>query len=247
MSDNPSQIDGTDEPPTLAPASSQQPTPFDSLGKTSKLDSLRIPEAELLERQQRLNDAHVEILHVPNYPHFYPLIIFDLQRDIPPRAHSALTSATYGLAALGCSVSFNILAILCVRGLPLFHHVRSLIFGLIQGFGTVYVVFNYSFVRLYTACAKHDIPFSWVVVQFAIVGWAVYLSFGFPNSGSVGLATFLDLLAKSPSALSHFMAAINTGLILTAAFFEFVTLYRAQAYRKVSGQDDSHLPGQATV
>jgi hypothetical protein len=245
---NPFEEEGNDdELPVYQAPTPQRQTVFNSPGKASKLESLRIREAELLERQQKLNGARAEIIHGPNYPSFYPVIVFDLQRDIPQPAHAALRSAVYGLMALVCSVCFNILAIICVRGLPLFHHVRSLVFGLIQGFGTAYIVFNYSFSRLYAACAKRDIPFSWVIIQFAVVGWTVYLSIGFPDSGCVGLATFLDLIAKSPSTLSPLIAAINTGLIVAVAFFEFITLYRAQAYQKISGQEDTHVANQATV
>jgi hypothetical protein len=75
----------------------------------------------------------------------------------------------------------------------------------------------------------------------------VYLSIGFPDSGCVGLATFLDLLAKSKSTFSMVVAAVNTALIVAAAFLEFVTLYRAQAYQKVSGQEDEPLPNKANV
>jgi len=101
----------------------------------------------------------------------------------------------------------------------------------------MYVVYNLSFQKLYTCCKKSDIPFSWVMTQFFAVGWMVYLTIGFPNSGSVGLATLLDLLAKSRRKFGMLIAFINTLLIGIATLFEFVTLYRAQEYQKVSGND----------
>jgi hypothetical protein len=76
------------------------------------------------------------------------------------------------------------------------------------------------------------------MIQFAVVGWTVYLTIGFPDSGCVGLATFLDLLAKSRFKFSMFVAFVNTILVGGAALLQFVTLYKAQAYEKVSGQDD---------
>jgi hypothetical protein len=78
-----------------------------------------------------------------------------------------------------------------------------------------------------------------------VVGWSVYLTIGFPDSGCVGLATFLDLLAKSKFKFSMLVAFLNTIFIASAAFFQFLTLYKAQAYQKVSGQDDEVLARQA--
>jgi hypothetical protein len=245
---NPFQAEGNDdESVAFQTAISPRRVTYDTPSKMSKLESLQIREAELLKRQQRLVDARLEIGHVPNFPSFWPTVVFDLDRDIPRRAPACVTTSLYGLTALACSVCFNIVAIACVRGLPMFHHVRSLVFGIIQGFGTLYIALNYSFHRLYAACAQKDIPFSWIIVQFLLVGWCVYLSIGFPDSGCVGLATFLDLIAKSKSAFSMLVAAINTGLIVAAAFLQFVTLYKAQVYQKVSGQEDDALPNQAKV
>jgi hypothetical protein len=230
-------------PPKAISPSPSFPKPPQTL---SKLEQLRAREAELLRRQQELREARAEVIASPNFPRFYPVLVFDLNRDIPARAHSCLQNAVYGLLAIIASVVFNVFAVLCVWGLRQnFHHVRSMIFALIQGFGTVYLVFNYSFLRLYDACKKKDIPFSWIVIQFIVVGWTVYLTIGFPDSGSVGLATFLDLMAKSRFKFSMLMSFVNTLLIATATFFEFLTLYKAQAYQKVSGQDDvpaSHQP-----
>jgi hypothetical protein len=93
--------------------------------------------------------------------------------------------------------------------------------------------------KLYASCKKRDIPFSWVVTQFLIIAWCVYLSIGFPNSGCVGLATFLDLIAMSPSGFSVFMAFLNTLLIVGATILQTMALYRAQQYQKVSGSDDT--------
>jgi hypothetical protein len=247
MSDNPFEGDPADDAaPAFDPSTPQRfplPPPT-SASNQARLEALRAREAELRDRQIRLQSDRAEIIPSPNFPSFAPVIIFDLDRDIPKRAHSCLTVSLYGLGVLIASVDLNILSILSVRGLYGFHRIRSIVFGLIQGFGTSYVVFNYSFSRLYTYCRRRDIPFSWIVTQFAVVGWLAYLAIGFPDSGCVGLATFLDLLAKSKSTFSMVVAGINTLLVVAAVYFQFLTLYKAQAYQKVSGADEGLLPGQ---
>ena len=137
------------------------------------------------------------------------------------------------------SAIFNIFAVLSVSGLPTYPKVRCFIFAIIQGFATVYVLINYSYEKLYISCKKHDIPFSWTTIEFMIIAWLVYLAIGFPSSGNVGLATFLDLVAKSNSGFAVFMAFINMGLICGAAATQFLCLMKAQAYQKVSGNDDT--------
>jgi hypothetical protein len=204
----------------------------------SKLEQLRIREAELLSRQQLLRDSRSEIIAVPNYPAIWPVIVFDPVRDLGAKSHSVARLSLYGLIAVCCSTAYNMLAVLSVWKLPGYNHLRSFIFAGLQGFGTAYVCYNYSFLKLYASCRKKDIPFSWIITQFLIIAWCVYLSIGFPTSGCVGLATFLDLIAKSPSGFSIFVAFINTALIISATVLQTLTLYRAQQYQKVSGSDD---------
>lgn len=252
MSDNPFREDDSDlESPVedTQPAVQQQST---STGGEwtqglSRLEQLRRREQELLRELQRLNDSRVGFLSSPNYPAVFPLVIYDPDRDIPERARSCVKNSLYGLAAVVVSALFNIVAVLCVWGLPTYHHVRCLIFAMIQGFGTAYVVFNYSYTKLYNSCRQRDVPFSWVVWQFAILAWCIYLTVGFPDSGCVGLATFLDLIAKSPYKFSMLMALLNTFLIGAATYFQFVTLYQAQAYQKVSGHDQMDETGDALL
>lgn len=245
MSDNPFQGEYVDDeaqfqpiPDAEAPPVASAPSAASTQGM-SKLQQLRAREAELLRRQQLLNESRAEIITMPNWPPFYPLIIYDPDRDLPKRSHECVKSALYGLIAVVASVLFNCLAVLCVWGLPGYHHVRCFIFAIIQGFGTFYVVFNYSFTKLYYACRAKDVPFSWVVTQFCLFGWLVYLTIGFPDSGCVGLATFLDLVAKSDHTFSMLMAFLNTGLVGAAAYFQMMALYQTQAYQKVSGHDET--------
>jgi hypothetical protein len=242
-SENPFQADTNDDDDDapFASNSAVYPALFSqgSHSTSPKMQELLRRQDGLRERERRLRDGRAEIIPPPNFPSFAPMLVFDLDRDIPKNAHSCVNSSLYALVGITASAVLNLLAILCVRGLPTFHHIRSIIFGILQGFATVYVVLNYSFIKLYASCRNRDIPFSWMVSQFAMVAWVLYLAIGFPDSGCVGLATFLDLLAKSPSTFSRIVAALNTGLIATVAYFQFVTLYRAQVYQKISGQDES--------
>jgi hypothetical protein len=249
MSDsNPFEDNPADEPPALTrpipPRPSFSPS---SPARQSRLEELLARQAELRERDARLRNSRAEIVPEPNFPQFAPTIVFDLDRDIPKLAHPCVTASLHGLIAVIVSSFVNVLAILSVRGLSNFHFVRSMVFGLIQGFGTVYVVFNYSFLRLYAFCRKRDISFSWIVTQFVIVGWIIYLAIGFPDSGCVGVATFLDLLAKSRSRFSMTIAGINTAIVILSAYCQFATLYKAQAYQKVSGAGENEVPNPVRV
>jgi uncharacterized membrane protein YkvI len=238
MSDNPFCEEDAGKVATPVRAAAPQKTVARSGDAAAKLEQLRLREQELYRRQEELNVARTDLVPQDNYPAWYPVLRFDLEADIPLRAHLCLKASLYGMITLVFAVFVNVVAVLFVSGHKTFRHIRSLIFALIQSFGTTYVVYNYSFQKLYQSCRRADIPFSWVITQFIVVPWLVYLTIGFPNSGSVGLATFLDLLAQSKSKLSMLIAFINTLLIGIAAFLEFVTLYKAQQYQKISGADE---------
>ncbi|OHT03123.1 hypothetical protein TRFO_06771 [Tritrichomonas foetus] len=248
MSDNPFQNDADDEMPqftkpttttTSASITSSVPAAGSSQYKLSKLEQLRAREAELLRRQQEIQGVRAEIVPEPNYPPFYPIIVYNPDTDIPTAAKSCVTFCLYGLMAMIAAAMFNVLAVLSVSGLPTYPKVRCFIFSIIQGFATVYVILHYSFEKLYSNCKKHDVPFMWTIIQFIIIGWLIYLTIGFPTSGSVGLATFLDLVAKSNSGFSIFMAFINMILTGAATGCQFLALMKAQAYQKISGHDDT--------
>ncbi|KAK8892206.1 hypothetical protein M9Y10_029429 [Tritrichomonas musculus] len=242
MSDNPFQEEGDPEMPQLdniqqksasATSSSQSPS------KLSKLEQLRAREAELLRRQQQIQGLRLEISPDANFPPFYPLVVYNLDNDIPPSAQLCVKYNLYSFLLMTCAAVFNVLAVLCVSGLPTYPKVRCFIFALIQGFATFYVLLHYSYEKLYASCKKRDIPFSWTITSFLIVSWMIYLSIGFPTSGSVGLATFLDLVAKSNNGFSVFIAFINMLLTGGATGFQFLSLMKAQAYQKVSGTEDT--------
>lgn len=242
MSENPFQEEGDQEMPDFSnlqqknlssTSSSQSPS------KLSKLEQLRAREAELLRRQQDIQGRRIEISPDANFPPFYPLVVYNLQDDIPSSAQLCVKYNLYSLLLMTCAAIFNVLAVLCVSGLPTYPKVRCFIFSIIQGFATFYVLLHYSYEKLYASCKKRDIPFSWTIISFLIIAWMIYLTIGFPTSGSVGLATFLDLVAKSNSGFSVFIAFINMLLTGAATGFQFLCLMKAQAYQKVSGTEDT--------
>ena len=242
MADNPFQEEGDQEMPNFDNVQQKSASPTSSSqspSKLSKLEQLRAREAELLRRQQEIQGKRLEISPDANFPPFYPLVVYNLENDIPSAAQSCVKCNLYSLMLMTCAAIFNVLAVLCVSGLPTYPKVRCFIFSLIQGFATFYVLLHYSYEKLYLACKKHDIPFSWTITSFLILAWMIYLTIGFPTSGSVGLATFLDLVAKSNSGFSVFIAFINMLLTGGATGFQFLSLMKAQAYQKVSGNDDT--------
>lgn len=236
MSDNPFQADVSDSDPSFDEPVKKAEY---SASKQSKLERLKAREAELLKRQSELDNLRSEVLPTPNFPSFYPVVIFNLDRDIPQSAHAAVSKSLYGLIIATVMSVFNIFAILSVTGLSNYKRVKALPFGVIQGFATVYLLMTQSYNKLYTGCRKKDIPFSWTIIQFALIAWSIYLTIGFPTSGSVGLATLLDLIAKSKNGFSIFMGFVNTALCGANTYFQFTTLYSAQAYQKVSGNTNT--------
>lgn len=269
MSENPFQVQVDDiempefdDPPPIPKISTppiiQTPDPIPSLDsypkintssitseeKRAKLEALRAREAELLAKKQRLDETTIDLQPTSNWPSFFPLIHYDPQNDLSAGAQPCIQSALYSLIALVGSVFFNSLTVLCVSGLKEYQKTRCFIFSVIQGFAAVYLSYNYSFVGLYNACKKRDIPFKWTIIQFVVIAWLGYLAVGFPTSGSVGFATMLDIFAKSKSGFSKFMSLINTAITGGALFLSFRTLQQAQAYQKVSGTESPLLaPG----
>lgn len=245
MSDNPFHGDFDDEP-SLEAAEPVQATTMTS--NLSRLEQLRAREQELLKRQRELSEQREEIIKSPNFPAFYPVVYFNMEEDIPHSAKDAVKYALWGLIAITIAAIFNVIAVLCVSGLPSYPKVRCFIFAIIQGLALVYCALHYSYQKLYDACKRHDIPFSFTLYQLLITVACVYLTIGFPTSGSVGLATFLDLIAKSNSFASMAIALANTALIACATLCEMLVLMRSQAYQKVSGldaQNSSHVSTDA--
>ena len=201
----------------------------------ARYEALKKREAELLRKQQELNETQVSIIQANNWPPFFPILHYSPEDDLDPAAYPCVKNNLIGLCLFASFVIFNLLSICLVIGLPNFSHARSIIMALIQGIAGIYIGQTFSYEKLYQACQNKDIPFSWTLYQFLFLAWMLYLILGFPNSGSVGFATFLDLISKSSSIISKIVAALNVALIITAAVFEFFSLVEAQKYQKVSG------------
>jgi hypothetical protein len=85
------------------------------------------------------------------------------------------------------------------------------------------------------------------VEQFVIIAWLVYVALGFPDSGSVGWATFVNLVARPTSWFSKLVVGINTVLIILVIFLQLETLYLAHIYQKVIHQNRETFVNQPTV
>ena len=229
------------------PNSSKAPNHL-SPEKKAKWEALKAKEAELLAKKKKIEDQVNEMIPSPNYPTFFPLIHYDVQNDLPQASHKCVNYCLKMLMYLSIASIFNVFTVLLVTGLPYYSKVRCFIFAIIQGTAAIYLALNYSYNYLYSSCRKKDIPFKWTIFQFILIVWCAYISIGFPTSGSVGFATFLDLLASSKSStFSKMFAFINTTLAITSTAFGLFTLSETQKYQKVSGQDDDSLLNQEHV
>jgi len=255
MSDNPFNEDVEDvELPMLTKKEENKPEipkaqqGSNSSGKSAdlqeKLRQLKAREAELTQRQARINQTKAEIIPAVNWPTFFPIVRYNLDGDIPQNAHKCVKYCLYGLVSFIIHAVYNVFAVLFVKGLPTYSTSKNIVFAVIQGFAGTYFVTNFSYRKLYSSCANHDIPFQFTLMQFITIGWVIYLVIGFPDSGSVGFAVFLDLLSLSSSAFSKIVAFINLLILAATLFCEFNCLIEAQKYQKVSGADQ-HLLNQS--
>ena len=206
--------------------------------KRAKLEALRQREAELVEKKKKLEQATSELIPQNNFPSFFPLIRYNPEEDLPQSSHKCIGYCLKMLIFLSITCVFNIFAVLTVSGLKSYNKLNSLAFACIQGFAAIYFALNFSYNLLYISCRKRDIPFKWTLYQFLVIGWCLYITLGFPNSGSVGIATMLDILANKTPFISKLFSLVNTGLCLAATTFAILTLSAAQAYQKVSGKED---------
>lgn len=206
----------------------------------SELAYLRQRKEELLRRKEDAERTIGEALTGENWPSFFPLLRYAPEQDLPPSAHSsAKRSLIAFLAACGSSL-LNFIAVLCVSGLKDYPKAKNIVYSLLQGAGGVYLVYTFTYKKLYIACVAHDIPVSWSFINFALMAWFIYLFVGLPASGSVGLATTLDL-AAAKKWFAFTMGILNTAGIGVVIFFVFVTLAAAQQYQKVSGIEQATI------
>lgn len=200
-----------------------------------RLQRLQAREAELLQRQDDLRAARASAAHAPNWPKWAPVLYVNIDDDIPGAARSAVRGALAGVVLAAAQAALNIVASASVRGLPKYSLPRTIVFAIVFGVLSLYLTASVNFQRLYRACKAHDIPFSYTLLQFALILFLMYLFVGFPNSGSAGLATFLDLLAKSDSTWAKISAFVNTAALLADILLQLYVLQQAQKYQKVSG------------
>ncbi|EAY17154.1 hypothetical protein TVAG_303730 [Trichomonas vaginalis G3] len=247
MAENPFAYDGYDqaelpefstEPPAHQTNTTHSITSNPQLSKKAKLEQLKAREAELLKKQDQLKVQAAEVTLVPNWPSFYPIVRYNIDNDLSASAKPTVQNAFYGLVSISIACFVNVLAVLLVTGLSQYSKTSALVFAIIQGFATVYVGLNFSYMGIYEACKRRDVPFRWTIYQFCFVGWCGYRTVGFPNSGSVGFAVLLDLIANNSKGLSKFIAFINSALSAVALYFEIRAMVEAQKYQKVSGRVD---------
>jgi hypothetical protein len=198
---------------------------------------LQAREAALIRRQQQLQDSASLPPSVPgpNWPPYVSFLYVDIPADIPPAARFVVKVALFGVLLVIFQSGLNVVACCSISGLSTHNYVKSLIFGVIFAIITTYLTISICFERLYKACKTHDVPFSYITWQFVLIGWTGYLAVGFPNSGSVGFATFIDLVAKSNSTWSKVISFLNSFALLVSFFTQIVIMQQAQKYQKVSG------------
>lgn len=207
-----------------------------------KYARLKAREAELLRRQQEIREVEGVVAHQPNWPPYIPFLYVDIETDIPQAAQQAVKIALIGVALVISQSIINILASSTITGLANYSRAKSVIFSVIFALVTVYVTVSLCWEKLYNGCRARDLPFSFIVWQFVLIAWTGYLAVGFPSSGSVGIATFIDLIAKSESGWSKTIATFNTLMLIGSIAIHIIVLQQAQKYQKVSGVPDIMQP-----
>jgi hypothetical protein len=78
------------------------------------------------------------------------------------------------------------------------------------------------------------LPFSDVIFQFVLIVWSRIVR-RVPEQRIDRVATFIDLIAKWPSAWSKVMAAVNTAALGATFGVQVLVMRGAQQYQKISG------------
>jgi hypothetical protein len=209
---------------------SPQP-PGDSLDE--RYHALQAREIALLHRQQQLQQSSTH--SSPNWPPYISFLYVDFDSDIPQPGHSCIKTALFGIIIVLVQSLINIVASCSVTGLSTRSFVKSIIFAVIFALITCYLTIAVCFDKLYNGCKTQNITFSFVTFQFVLIGWLVYLITGFPSSGSVGFATFIDMVAKTTSIWPQLIALLNTFALLISLSIQIAVMRKAQLFHKVSG------------
>lgn len=255
MNDNDGTNNGNDNPfsSQVQPITNfEQTIPAET--KEERLAKLRARANQLRQRMSNAQEMQSEQQNSnpgqPNWPKYVPFLHIDLNNEIPRAAHNCIKFAKIGIILCFVQNFFNFIASCSISGLPSYSYAYGIVFSLIYAFLNGYLTISICFSKLYNACRKRDIPFSFLLFQFALIGFLLYQFVGFPNSGSIGLATFLDLVAKSKSGWSKFIAFLNTCAVLSSVVIQVIVLQQSQKYQKVSGVDDTtaqHLTDMPTI
>lgn len=210
---------------------------------TDQYERLKAREANLRRRQEELQEQRTTASggeNKPNWPKYVSVYYINLQGDIPAAAQNAIKAGMLAVILVLAQSFLNFLSA-CTISLETYSKARGIVLSIVLGIVSNYFYSSVDFPRLYKSCKKHDIPFSWTLIQIGAIAWFLYLLVGFPTSGSVGFATFLDLVSQSDSVWSKFIAFVNTMLLLVIVVVQFFILQQSQKYQKVSGVADQML------
>ena len=205
---------------------------------------------ELKERERKLNQRRQDVLQQRpengpklNWPSFFPILRYDPDSDIPSSARKCVKTSLIGLIIYFFEAIWNVISVFSVSGLPKYSFATNIVFAIIFGVVGFFCILTFGYKKLYLACAKHDIPISFTICQFLIIAYSVYLLIGLPDSGSVGIAVLLDMIAKheKSNVWSILCGFINLALLIGLAVSQFLTLVQSQKYQKVSGHDSPTL------
>ena len=252
MSDNPFVDDIADVELPMLQDEPQKPKNSVSSNQTSNSskEDLQKRLEELKERERKLNQRRQEVLQQRpengpklNWPSFFPILRYDPDSDIPSAARKCVKTSLIGLVLYFFEAIWNVISVFSVSGLPKYSFATNIVFAIIFGIVGFFCILTFGYKKLYLSCAKHDIPISYTICQFLIIAYAVYLLVGLPDSGSVGIAVLLDMIAKhnNSNVWSIMCGFINFGLLLAFAICQFLTLVQSQKYQKVSGHDSPSL------
>lgn len=209
-----------------------------------RLEQLKRREESLKRRRQELNN-NTDQSAAQNWPSFFPILRYKPETDLPVAARKCVKMCLVGLCVYTAHAIWNIIAILSITDLPKYNFTKNVVMGILQGVAAFYIFLKFGYSKLYVSCAKHDIQLSWTVIQIAIVGWSIYLTVGFIESGCAGVSIFLDLITKSKNTWSKIAAFVNVALLCTNLFCQFSTFIQSQQYQKVSGKEDTTQLTQA--
>ena len=194
-------------------------------------------ERDLHERQTALDEEANALTRFPNWPRYFPVVYADLVNEIPDAARGCVRMSMYGVLFTLLGALVNLISVCAAHGLSNHSIFTSVIFALVQGFGVVYFSRELSYARLYNGCRNRDVPNSWNGTQLVLILWLVYLFLGFPDSGSAGLATFINLVSKTKNTLGKISAFITTALYICSIVFSIRTMKLARTYQQVSGME----------